>query len=171
MHAPWKECYGKPDNVLKSRDIILLTKVCMVKTMIFPVSHVQMWELDHKQGWASKNWCFQTVVLEKILESPSDSKEIKPLNPKGNQPWIFIGRVGVEIPITLATWCEELTHWERPWCQERLRAGEGGDRGWDGWMASPTQWTWIWASSGRHWTIGEPDVLESQRVRHDLATK
>ena len=111
-------------------------------------SHVWMWQLDHKEGWALKNWCFQTVVLEKTLESSLDSKEIKPLNPKGNQPWIFIGRVGVEIPITLATWCEELTHWKRPWCWERLKAGrEGDDRGWDGWMASLTQRTWVWANS------------------------
>ena len=64
--------------------------------MVFSSSHVQMWELDHKEGWASKNWCFWTVVLEKTLEGPLNSKEIKPLNPKGNQPWIFIGVTDVE---------------------------------------------------------------------------
>ena len=70
----------------------------------------------------------------------------------------------------LATWCEELTHWKRPWCWERLKAvGEGDDRGWDGWMASPTQWTWIWASSGSWWWTGKSGVL--QRVGHDWATK
>ena len=73
---------------------------------------------------------------------------------------------------TLATWCEELTHWKRPWCWERLRTGgEGDDRGWDGWMASPTQWTWVWANSRRQWKTGKPGVLQSmgsQRVRHDL---
>ena len=72
---------------------------------------------------------------------------------------------------TLATYCQELTHWKRPWCWERLKAGgEGDNRGWDGWMASPTQWTWVWASSGRRWRTGKPGVLqstESQRVRHD----
>ena len=62
----------------------------------FSSSHVQMWELYHKEGWALKNWCFQTVVLEKTLESPLDSKEIKPVNPKGNQPWIFIGRADAD---------------------------------------------------------------------------
>ena len=71
----------------------------------------------------------------------------------------------------LATWCEELTLWKRPWCWERLKAGgEGNDRGWDGWMASPTQWTWVWASSGSWWWTGGPGVLQSmgsQRVRHD----
>ena len=79
------------DSVLKSRDITLPTKVCIVIAMIFfPSSHVWMWELDHKEGWAPKNWCFQTAVLEKTSES--DYKEIQPVNPKGNQPWVFIGR-------------------------------------------------------------------------------
>ena len=75
---------------------------------------------------------------------------------------------------TLATWCEELTHWKRPWCFERLKArGEGDNRGWDGWMASLTQWTRIWASSGRWWRTGKPGVLQSmglQRVGHDWVT-
>ena len=73
------------DSILKSRDITLLTKVCLVKAMVFSSSHVWMWELDHKEGWVPKNWCFWTVVLEKTLESSLDSK-IKPVNPKGNQP-------------------------------------------------------------------------------------
>ena len=76
---------------------------------------------------------------------------------------------------TLAIWCEELTHWKRPWCWERLRAGgEGDDTGWDGWMASPTQWTWVWVSSGSWWWTGKPSVLQSmgsQRVRHDWVTE
>ena len=87
------------DSVLKSRDITLLTKVLAVNAMIF--SHVQMWELNHKEGWAPKNWCFWTVVLEKTPHCPLNSKEIKPVNPKGNQPWIFIGRIDAkaEAPI------------------------------------------------------------------------
>ena len=96
-----------------------------------------MWELYHKEDWALKNLWFWTVVLEKTLENPLDCQEIKPVNLKGNQPWIFIGSSS-----TLATWCEEQTHWKRPWWWERLKAGgEGDDRGWDGWMASPTRWT------------------------------
>ena len=70
-----------------------------VKVMGFPVSHVWMWELDHKENWVLKNWCFQIVVLEKTLESPLDSKETKPVNHIGNQPWIFIGRTNAEVPI------------------------------------------------------------------------
>ena len=81
------------DSIFKSRDITLPTKVHLVKTMGFPVV---MWELDHKEGWAPKNWCFWTVVLEETLESPLDYKEIKPVSPKGNQPWIYIGRTDAE---------------------------------------------------------------------------
>jgi len=133
-----------------------------------------MWELDHKEGWALKNWCFLIVMQQKTLESPLDCKEIKPVNPKGNQPWIFTGRNEAECcwswsANTLATWCEELTNWER------LRAGEEeDDRGWDGWMVSPTQWTWVWVDSGRWWRTGKPGVLqfmELQRVRHNLETE
>ena len=76
---------------------------------------------------------------------------------------------------TLDIWCEGQTHWKRPWCWERLRAGgEGDDREWDGWMASLTQWTWVWTSSGSWWRTGTPGILqsmESQRVRHDWATE
>ena len=76
---------------------------------------------------------------------------------------------------TLATWCKELTLWKRPWCWERLKVGgEGDDRGWDGWMASPTRWTWVWVNSGSWWWTGRPSVLQSmgsQRVRHDWVTE
>ena len=73
---------------------------------------------------------------------------------------------------TLATWCEELTHWKRPWCWERLRAGgEGDDRGWDGWMASPTQWTWVWVNSGSWWWTGKPGMLQSMGVSESDTTE
>ena len=113
-------------------------------------SHVWIWELEYKESWALKNWCFWTVALEKTLESLLDCKEIQPFHPKWNQSWIFIGRTDAEAETdTLATWCEELTHWKRAWCWERLRAGgEGDDREWDSWMASLTQWTRLLVSSG-----------------------
>ena len=84
------------DSILKGRDITLPTKVCLVKAVVFPVVHVWMWELDYKESWAPKNWCFWAVVLEKTLESPLDSKEIQSVHPKGNQSWIFIGRTDTE---------------------------------------------------------------------------
>ena len=99
----------------------------------FSSSHVWIRELDYKESWAQKNWCFWTVVLEKTLESPLDFKKIQPVHPKGNQSWIYIGRTDVEAETstlwnfnTLATWCEELTHWKRPWCWERLKVGGEG---------------------------------------------
>ena len=84
------------DNVLRSRGITLLTKVCIVTAMFFSNTHVQMWDLDHNEGWALENWCFWAVVLEKTLESLLDCKEIQPVNPKGNQPWVIIGRTDAE---------------------------------------------------------------------------
>ena len=132
---------------------------------------------DYKEHWALKNWYFWTVVLEKTLESPLDCKEIQPVNPKGRsvlgvhwKDWCWSWNSS-----TLATWYEELTHLKRPWWRERLRAGgEGDNRGWDGWIASPTQWTWIWVNSRSWWWTGRPGVLwfmGSQRVRHDWATE
>ena len=115
------------DSTLKSRDITLPTKVQLVKAMVFPVVMYECeWELDCKESWTLKNWCFWTVVLEKALESPLDCKEIQPVHSKGNQSWIFVGSWNSN---TSATGCEELTHWKRPWCWERLKAGgEGDDR-------------------------------------------
>ena len=131
--------------------------------------------MDHKESWASKNRCFWTVVLEKILESPLDCKEIQPVHPKGNQSYSLEAMM-LKLKLQyFGTWCEELTDWKRLWCWERLKAGrEGEDRGWDGWMASPTQWTWVWASSRSWWWAGRPGVLQSmgsQRVRHDWETE
>ena len=103
-------------------------------------------------------------MLEKTLESPLDSKEIQSVHPKGDQSWVFIWTDwGWSWNAnTLATWCEELTHLKRPWCWERLKVGgEGDDRGWDGWLASPTQWTWVWVNSGIWWWTGRPGMLQS----------
>ena len=108
--------------------------------------------------------------------SPLDSKEIKPVNPEGNQPEHSLeGQMLKLSSSTLGAWCEELTHWKRPCCWERLKAGgEGDNRGWNGWMASLTQWTWVWASSGSWWWTGKPGVLQSmgsQRVGHNWLTE
>ena len=141
-----------------------------------PSGHVWMWELDCEESWASKNWCFWTVVLEKTLVTPLDCKEIKPVHSKGDQPWDFFGRndAKAETPVHLATSCEELTHWKRLWCWEGLGAGgEGDDRGWDGWMASLTRWMWVWVNSRSWGWTGRPGALRfmgSQRVGHDWAT-
>ena len=136
--------------LLKCRHSLLPSLLCQQRSVSqscgFSSGHVRMWQLDYKESWVPKHWCFWTVVLEKSLESPLDCKEIQPVHPKGKsvpnihwKDWCWSWSLN-----TLATWCEELTHLKRPCCWERLKAGgEGDDRGWDGWMASPTQWTWV----------------------------
>ena len=100
----------------------------------FSSGHVWMWELDYKESWGIKNWCFWTVVLEKTLESPLDCKEIQPVHPKGISPEYSLEGLMLKLKLQyLATWCEELTPWKRPWCWESLKVkGEEGGRGWDG---------------------------------------
>ena len=117
---------------------------------------------DYKESWAPKNWCFLTVVLEKTLESPLDCKEIQPVYPKGNQSWIFIGKTDAE---ALILWPSDVTSWligKDPAGEER------GDRWQDGWLASLTQWTWVWASSRRWWRAGKPGVLQSMDMTEQL---
>ena len=100
-------------------------------------------ELDHKEGWAPKNCCFWTVVLESF-ESPLDCKEIKPVNPKGSQSWIFNGRTDAEAEAPM----QRANSLEKTLMLGKMKAGrEGGDRRWDGWMVSLSKWTWVWASS------------------------
>ena len=148
MLYPWKKSHDKTRHLIKKQRHYSADKD---HSYGISISHVWMWELDNKEGWVLKNWHFWTVVLENTFESPLDCREIKPINPKGNQFWIFIGRTEAEaeVPI-LASWCEELNHWKKSWCWVRLKAGgEGDDKGWNSWMASLTQWTWTWANSGR----------------------
>ena len=130
-----KKAITNLDNILKGSDIILPTKVCLVKAMFFPSSHVWIWELDYKESWVSKNWCFWTVVLKKTLEHPLDCKEIKPANPKGNQSWIFIRRTdGWSWNSNI--WPTDVKNWligkdpdaGKDWRQEE----KGDNRGWDG---------------------------------------
>ena len=126
------------DSILKSRDITLPTKVRLVRDMVFPVvMYVWMWELYCKESWVPKNWCFWTVVLEKTLESPLDCKEIQPVNPKGNQSWIFIGRTDTEAE-TPILWPPDAKNWligkdpdaGKDWRQEEKGMTEGEMVGW-----------------------------------------
>ena len=137
------------DSTLKSRDVTLPTKVHLVTAMVFPVVMYRCWELDHKEGWAQKNWCFRILVLEKTLESSLDCKKIKPVNPKGNQPRIFIGRTDAKAEAPLL-WPPDVKSWligKNLDAGKDLRTREEGDRmRWlDGIMVSITC---IWANSG-----------------------
>ena len=166
------------NSILRSRNIALSTKVCLVKAMVFP--YVWMWELDYKESWVSKIWCFWTVVLEKTLESSLDCKEIQTVHPKRDQPLVFIGRTDVEAE-TPILWPPDANNW-LIWKDPDA----GKDWGWEekgtaedetaemSLMASLTQWRWVWANSGSWWWTGRPGVLRlmgSQRVRHDWATE
>ena len=161
------------DSILKSRDITFLKKVRLVKAMVFPlvmygcesgtVKKAECWIIDAFELWCARR-----------LKSPLDCKEIQSVHSKGDQSWVFIGRTDVKAEThTLSTSCEQLIHWKRPWCWEGLGpGGEGDDRGWDDWMASPTRCTWVWVNS-RNWQwTGRPGVLRfmgSQRVRYNWA--
>ena len=165
MLAPWKKSYDKPRHHFKKQRHYFADKIPSSQSYSFSSSHVQMWEMDHKESWAAKNWCFWTVDLEKTLESPWDCKEII-------QSWIFIKRTDVE-PEAPIIWPPDAKTWLiRPWCLEGLKAGEGDDRERDFWMALPSQLTWAWACSRRSWRTGNSPMLQltgTRRVRHDWA--
>ena len=131
------------DSILKSRDITLPTKVCLVKAMAFPLVMYGCESWTIKESWAPKNWCFWIVVLEKTLESPLDCKEIQPVLP--NSPGCSLEGLTLKLKLQyFGHLMRRADSFEKTWCWERLRAGgEGDDRGWDGWMASPTRWTWV----------------------------
>ena len=143
--ASWKKSYDKPNSILKKkrereRDSTLPIKLHLVKAIFFFSKHVWIWELDHKEGWAWKNWCLKLWCWRR-LESPLDSEEIKPVNPEGNQSWVFIGRTVAEAE-TLILWSPNVKRLliGKDSDGKGLRArGEGDNRGWLVWMASLTQ--------------------------------
>ena len=155
--APWKESYDQSRQHIKKQRHYFANKGLYNQIYGFSSNHVWMWELDYKESWEPKNWCFQTSIdvfkcgveedswvslrLQGDPTSPSWRKSVLHIHWKD---WCWSWNSN-----TLDTWCEQLIYWKRPWCWERLKAGlEGDDRGWDGWMASPTQWTWVWVNSG-----------------------
>ena len=164
------------DSILKSRDITLPTKVCLVKALFFPVvmygcESLTITKAECRRSDAFEPRCWRRLLRVPGLEgdptSPSQRKSVLNIHWK-DWCWSWSSN-------TLATWCRELTHLKRPWCWERLKAGgEGDDKGWDSWMASPTQRTWVWVNSGSWWWTGKPGVLQFmglQRVGHDWATE
>ena len=140
-----------------------------------------MWELSYKESWALKNWCFWTVGLEKTLESPLDCKEIKPVSPKGIQSWISVlnSLEGLMLRLKLRYFGHLMQRTDSLEKTLMLGKTEGRRRrgvygGWDGWMASPTWWLWVWASSRSWWWTGKPGVLQStgsQRIGLNRVTK
>ena len=175
MLVPWKESYDKPRQHIKKQRHHFADTGPYSQSYGFSSSHIQMWEVGYKEGWVLKNWCFWIVVLEKTLESPWDHKEIKPVNPKGNQSWIFIGRTHTEEE-TPILWPPDAKNWligKDPDAGKDWRQEEKETRGWDGWMASPMLWKWVWVNSRSWWWTEKPGVLQSmgsQRVELNWRT-
>ena len=159
------------DSVLKSRNITLPRKFCPVKAMVFPavIYGCESWTIKKAEHQRS----FWTVVLEKILESPLDSKEIQPVHPKGDQSWIFIGRTELKLKLQ---YFGHLT-WTADSLEKILMLGKiegkrrSENRGWDGWMASPIQWTWVRASSRSWWWTGKHGMLQSMGRKESDTTE
>ena len=150
------------DSILKSRDITLPTKVHLVKAMIFPVAvyGCESWTIKKAEHWrihAFELWCWKRLLRVPWTARRANQSILKEISPDvhwKDRCWSWNSN-------TLATWCKELAHLKRPWCWEWLKAGEGDNRGWDGWMASWTQWIWVWVSSRSWWWTGKPAVLHS----------
>ena len=150
MFAPCKKIMTNLDSILKKQRHHSVDKGPYSQNYGFSSSHVQMWELEPKESSTPKNWCFWIVVLGKTLESPLGNNEIKPVNTKGNQPWILIERTYAEAPVLWPPDVKSRLIRKKTLMLGRLRErGEGGDREWHGWMTLSTQWTWVWTNSER----------------------
>ena len=176
MLTPWKKSYDQPRKHIKKQRHYFANKGLSSQGYGFSSSHVWMWELDYKESWTLKNWCLWTVVSEKTLESSltariSHQSILKEISPEYSLE-------GLMLKLKLQYFGHLMGRtdsFEKTLMLERLKAeGEGDDRGWSGWMASPTRWTWIWANSGRWWWTGRPGVLQSmgsQRIGHDFMSE
>ena len=164
------------DSIFKSRDVTLPTKVRLVKAIVFPVVMYgcESWTINKAEYWridAFELWCWRRLLRVPWTARRSNPSILKEISPECSLE-------GLMLKLKLQYFgylMRKGSHLKRPWCWERLKAGgEGDDRGWDGWMASPTWWTWVWASSGSWWGSGKPGVLQSmgsQRVGYDWATE
>ena len=175
MLAPWKKSYDQPRQHIKKQRHYLMTKVHIVKAMVFPVVMYgcESWTIKKAEcQWidAFEMCCWRRVLRVPWAARRSNQSILKEINPVYSLERLML---------KLKLWYFGHLMWrtdsfKRPWCWERSKAGEGGDRGWDGWMASSTQWKWVWASSGRWWWIGKPGVLQSvgsQSIGHNWATE
>jgi len=153
------------DSILKSRDIILPTKVLLVKAMDFPVVMYgcESWTIKKVECWrtdAFELWCWWRLLRVPWIARRSNQSILKEINPEYSLEGLIL-----KLKLQYLGHLMWLTHWKRPWCWERLRAGgEGDNRGWDDWIASPTWWAWVWASSGNWWWTGKPGMVRSLGV-------
>ena len=163
-------------SILRSIDITFPTKVGLVKATVFPVVMYgcESWTIkkaEHRRIDAFELWCWRRLLRVPWTARWSNQSILKEISPGCSLEGLML-KLKLQ---TLAAWCEELIHLKRPWCWERLKVGgEGDNRGWECWMASLTQWMWVWVNSGSWWWTGKPGVLQSmgsQRVGHDWVTE
>ena len=176
MLFPWKKSYDPPRQHIKKQRHYFTNRGLSSQIMVFPVV---MCGCENRTVKKAERWridAFELWYWRRLLRVPWTARRSNQSVLKEISPGISLEGMMLKLKLQyLATSCEELTHWKRPWCWEGLGAGgEGDNRGWDHWMASVTRWTWVWVSSGRWWWTGRPGVLwfmGSQRVRHDWATE
>ena len=178
MLAPWKKSYDQPRQHIQKQRHYFANKGPSSQSYLTRWSKVVMYRcknwIKKAECWsieAFKLWCWRKLLRVPWTAKRSNQSILKKTNPEYSLEGLML-KLNSN---TLGTWCKEPTHWKRPWCWERLRArGEGSDRRWDGWMTSPTQWTWIWANPRRWWRTRKSGMLQSrglQRVRHEWATE
>ena len=168
------------DSILKSRDITLPTKVHLLKAMVSAVVMYGCESLTINKSECQRIDAFELWCQRRLLRVTWTARRSN----QGNQLWILIGRIDAEVETPVfwssdanswfigRTGAEELTHLKTPWCWEKLKAGgKGDDRGWDGWMASPTRWTWVWVNSGSWWWTGKPSMLQSMGLQKSATTE
>ena len=176
MLTPWKESFHQPRQHIKRQRHYFSTKVYLVKAMVFPVvmDGCESWIIKKTECYridAFELWCCRRLLRVPWTARRSNQSILKEISPGCSLEGLTL-KLKLQYFVLLM---QRADHLKRPWCWERLKAGEeGDDRGWDGWMASPTQWTWVWVNSGSWWWTGRPGVLQSmwsERVRHDWATE
>ena len=176
MLVPWKQSYAQPRENIEKQKHYFPNKGPYNQSYGSSSSRPWMWELDYKESWVLKNWCFWTVVLEKTPERPLDCKEIQPVHPQGNQSWILIGRTDTEAE-TPILWPSDAKNWliwkdpeaRKDWRKEEKGTTENEMVGWYHWL-----WTWAWVNSSNWRWTGKPGMLQStgsQSVRHSWLTE
>ena len=176
MFTPWKESYNQFRQHIKKQRHYFINKYLASQSYGFSSSHVWMWELDSKESWAPKNWCFWTVLLRRLLRVHWTARRSNHSILYKISPEYSLEVLMLELKLQYFGHPMRRTdHWKRPWFWARLKTvGEGDNREWDGWMTSLKWWMLVWVGSGSWWLIGKPGVLQSmrsQKVGHDWVTK
>ena len=152
---PWKASYEQPRQHIKKQRHYFANKGPSSQRYGFSSSHIRMWQLDRKESWMLNNWCFELWCWRRLLRVPWTARRSNQSILKENSPECSLEELMLQLKLQyFGHLMQRADSFERPWCWERLKAGEGDDRGWDGWMASPTQWTWVWVNSGS-WVDGQ----------------